>query len=288
MRIIKLLFIGIMIVLLSCVARVYGYSEYLLQQNEQSKSFQLTLTANEAVLQQGKHLARTRGCFGCHGQQLQGRVFTDQWDWVKRAVAPNLVTFANRHDAGVLEQAIRQGIGADGRALWSMPSYNFTRLSDDDISAMILYFQSAPVVQQNLPEPAMGLSARWWLISGQIPHMQQMVQEVPELKFSASEDISLKKGEYMAMTTCNECHGLDLQGEEFSDMSTPSLAALIKAYNEADFRRLMKQGISTDNRDDLGLMTRVAKDRFAYFTDDELSDLYGFLSQLEIVPKAPK
>ena len=260
---------------------VYGYSEYQLRQYEDPESFTLKLTANDDILAHGKHIARTRGCFGCHGQELQGRVFTEQWDWVKRAVAPNLAAFAKNHDPAQLERAIRHGIGANDRALWSMPSYNYVRMNDHDLSALILYLQSAPVVDNPLPAPAMGMAARWSLITADDGHMADWVHQVPELKLTKGHDPVRKAGEYVAMTTCNECHGLDLQG----DMGTPSLAAMIKAYDFDNFRRLMKQGIALGDREDLGLMTMVAKDRFAYFTDTELEQLYAYLIDLEVVHK---
>lgn len=46
---------------------------------------------------------------------------------------------------------------------------------------------------------------------------------------------------------------------------------------DEDVAALMTEGIATGNRDSLGLMTMVARDRFAYFPDEERSDLYTFL-----------
>ena len=54
----------------------------------------------------------------------------------------------------------------------------------------------------------------------------------------------------------------------------------IKAYSETDFRRLMQYGEGVGGRNDLGLMTYVAKSRFAYFTEQELTDLYAYLKHL--------
>lgn len=282
MRILKISVVTLLLLALGLMALVYGYSEYLLRQVAVPKPFELTLSASEDVLQQGKHITRTRGCFGCHGQQLEGQDFSEQWEWVKRAVAPNLEAYAKSHEPAILEQAIRHGIGVDGRALWSMPSYNFTRLSDDDMSALILYLQSAPVVKKSLPSPALGWSARWEMIYHGLENMAEMVQQVPPLQLGELDDPDLRAGEYLAMTTCNECHGLDLQGQVYPDMTTPSLAAMIKAYDEANFRQLMKQGIGLGGREDLGLMTMVAKDRFAHFSDTELRQLYAFITQLEV------
>ncbi len=47
----------------------------------------------------------------------------------------------------------------------------------------------------------------------------------------------------------------------------------------------MSTGVSRTGRTDLGLMTIVAKDRFAYFTDEELKSLYKFLNAIAIETK---
>jgi mono/diheme cytochrome c family protein len=194
-------------------------------------------------------------------------------------VAPNLAVHARAHDAATLEAAIRHGIGADGRALWSMPSYNFRHLSDEETAALIAFLQAAPVVASELPSVGLSFRVRWEIVAHGETHMAQWVAEVPPLLTSGAADDPVARGEHLAMTTCNECHGLDLRGAIEPDFATPDLA-IVSAYPEADFRRLMAEGIAIGGRTDLGLMTVVAKDRFAHFTDQELSDLYAFLRTL--------
>ena len=48
----------------------------------------------------------------------------------------------------------------------------------------------------------------------------------------------------------------------------------------------MKTGTSIAGRDDMRLMSMVARDRFASFTDQELEDLYAFLTSLPDRPVA--
>jgi mono/diheme cytochrome c family protein len=241
------------------------------------------LPIGAASIEHGRYIARTRGCFGCHGQELQGRVFADEWPWVARAVAPNLAAYARRHDDATLEAAIRHGIGQDGRALWSMPSYNWVHLSDQDLGALLAFLRSAPVPENPLPKPALGWQARWLLATGAETHMADWALDMPPLSVDAATNPTLARGEYVAMTTCNECHGLDLRGDVQDDAGTPDLA-IIGAYPEAAFRALMKTGTGLGGREDLGLMTVVAKDRFAYFTEADLTALYAYLSRLGQTP----
>ncbi|WP_185969171.1 cytochrome c [Aliiglaciecola sp. M165] len=254
---------------------VWALSEYKLSNVDVPAPWSYSIVRDDTALDHGRHIARTRGCFGCHGQQLEGRVFTDQWPWVKRAVAPNLAAFAKQHSSEVLEASIRHGVGYSGKALWSMPSYNWVHLRDIDLASLIAFLQAAPIVEKSLPDPELGFQARWDMLLGREQNMVEWVAKESSLKYETSANSLLKNGEYLAKTTCNECHGTDLTGM----YQAPSLA-IIAAYNKTQFRQLMKTGTSQDGRTDLGLMTMVAKDRFAHFSDTEIDQLYAYLNQV--------
>lgn len=266
-------------------AAVYGISEWRLHDVPAATAFSTPIPDDPAVIERGRHLAVTRGCHGCHGQQLEGHDFGQYWAPIASVVAPNLAAYAKKHDAATLEAAIRQGIGADGRALWSMPSYNFKHLSDGDVAALIAYLRSKPVIEATLPEPSLGWTVRWAIATGRETHMPDWVAQVPPLRYDAVADPALARGEYLAMTTCNECHGLDLRGAIFPGDVTPDLV-IASVYPEEDFRRLLTQGIGIGGRD-LGLMSEVARERFAHFTEQEFADLRAFLLTLPTQPVPP-
>ena len=257
-----------------------GLSERELRAYESPVAFTAPIPSDSASIEGGRHIARTRGCFGCHGQELEGQVFTDEWPWVKRAVAPNLAAVAKEATAAELEAAIRRGIGRDGRALWSMPSYNFVHLRDSDVADLIAFLRSAPVQPNELPAPALGLRARIAMVRGTDEHMVRWVEDVPPRILGEGDDPALVRGEYLAMTTCNECHGMDLRGAWQEIDITPPDLAIVAGYSWEEFNTLMNEGRARDGRTDLGLMTMVAPDRFAYFTEQERRDLYRFLGTL--------
>lgn len=259
---------------------VHVASEWQLRDVPEVPAFATPIPVDPGAIERGRHVARTRGCFGCHGQRLEGQVFTDEWVWVVRAVAPNLARHAREFDAGVLERAIRHGIGHDGRAFWSMPSYNWVHLSDDDVAALIAYLRSAEVVEQQLPKGRLGWRARWLIATGREGHMVDWVEDVPSLLLDPASGDPLARGEYLAMTACNECHGFDLRGSNLEPDITPPDLAIVAAYSWEQFNRLMDEGVARDGREDLGLMTVVARDRFASLTTEERSDLYAFLTTL--------
>ena len=232
---------------------VYMLSEAKLRDVVRGPAFDHPIPEDAAAIEHGRRIARTRGCFGCHGQRLEGIDFSEQWgDWVERAVAPNLAAYAKAHDAASLEAAIRQGIGADGRALMSMPSYNFARLTDEDLAALIAFLKSAPVAENKLPTPKLGWSLRWRMIAGGETHMNDWAQLVPPLRVDAGAEPQRAHGEYLAMTMCNECHGLDLRGQAlFEGDYTPDLAIVAAYPRDADHHR-RRHGRARDRVDVAG------------------------------------
>lgn len=283
MRIILFIAAALFALPLLAFAGVYFLSEAKLRAYARVDAPDLRIPTDAAAIERGRVMARTRGCFGCHGQQLEGRDFSEQWPWIAAAVAPNLAAYARRHDAATLDAAIRRGIGADGRALWSMPSYNFARLSDDDTAALIAFLRAAPVVETKLPNPRLGWAVRWAIARGAETHMAEWARRTPPLRIDPDTDPSRARGEYLAMTTCNECHGLDLRGQAlFEGDYTPDLA-IVASYSRDDFDTLVRTGVPVGGRD-IALMALVAPDRYAGLGENEVDDLYAYLQSLAAEP----
>jgi len=278
MRFLRLTLAVTLGLLLLAAGGVFVASEAVLRDVERDAAFPHPVHTDPERIANGRYIARTRGCFGCHGQQLEGKDFGAQWDWPARAVAPNLAAHAREHDAATLEAAIRQGIGANGKALVSMPSFNFTRLSDSDTADLIAFLRSAPVVEKELPMARLGWIPRWELATGRVRPYDDWADRVPPLRVDADEAPARARGEYLAMTTCNECHGLDLRGANLYGTPTPDLA-IVGALDRETFERVVRTGRGLGDRH-LGLMTLVAADRFETLTEQDIDDLYLHLSQL--------
>lgn len=270
----------------AAMAVLYGASEMRLREYVDPPPFARTLTTDLATRTRGEHLARTRGCHSCHGANLEGKDWSEEWQGLGRVVAVNLARYARENDAATIERALRHGIGRDGRALYSMPSYNFTRLTDDDVVALIAYLRSHPVLGDTLTKAALSLEVRWDLAFGGGTHIPEWVAALPPVTTTSAVDgDAAVRGEYTAMTTCNECHGLDLRGISGELGSTPDLA-IVGGYTREQFGTLMREGISKDGRSDLPLMSRTARNRFVHFTEAEVDDLYAYLRTLPSRPIA--
>ncbi len=264
---------ALVLIALSFVAWVYVASEMHFRSFEPPVAFTYPIPTDSAAVARGDHLVRTRGCRGCHGDSLEGALM---WGY---AVAPNLAEYVRSQSEATVEAAVRHGIGHDGRALYSMPSYNFVRMRDEDLADVIAYLRTVPVASEELPRESLPWPIRLDIALGRDATVPAYLDRVPALKRVDDPDPRIARGEYIAMTTCNECHGFSLRADTpWEDDSAPDLV-IVGAYDEASFYRLMRTGIAIGDRE-LEMMSPVARSRFAYFTDQEVADVYAFLHNM--------
>lgn len=254
------------------VGWVYGASEAHLRSFALPPPFAHPIAEDSAAIARGEHLVRTRGCGGCHGADLAGEVM---WG---SAVAPSLTALARSETPATLEASIRHAIGRDGRALYSMPAYNFMHLRDEDVADIIAYLRTAPRVERDLPKPSLPFATRFEMALGRDAAIPAYLGRVPPLRRQDGVNASIARGEYLAMTSCNECHGFSLRADVPWGDAAPDLI-VIGSYSAEDFIRLMRTGIAPGDRE-LPMMTPVARGRFVHWTDQEVADLYAFLSDM--------
>jgi cytochrome c553 len=265
---------GIVAVALVVVAGVYALSEHQLRKvyaEVPLKAF--AVPHNPEAIAKGKRLATLYGCFNsCHGSTLQGMKLFDE-PGIARINAPNLTRIVPEYSDAELERLLRHGVKKDGTSTWIMPSPMFSRLSDEDLANIIAFVRTAPVLDGPMREVSMGPLGRLGIVIGKFkPLATTIPADRPHVAKTDRAD-SRAFGEYMVMTTCTECHGQDLKGDDF--LKAPGLE-VTAGYSQAAFRRLMKTGIALGDRK-LGLMTEVSETRFPNFTEEELTAVEGYL-----------
>ena len=233
----------------------------------------LTTSTYEATperLERGAYLASRHGCVVCHterdwsapGAPLRadrigaGVVWSAEgMPWV---TAPNLTpdpeTGIGRMSDDAIARAIREGIGADGRALFSlMPYGDYRRIPDEDVAAIVVYLRSLPPVRNPLPPTALPFPLG--LVMKGVPEPLAGPVALPDL--SSPE----KRGEYVLRTSaCHHCHtpmrrgqldaALDMAGGNgFESPPGPAFATNltpdptgIAHYDEATFVQVMRTG----------------------------------------------
>jgi cytochrome c553 len=210
------------------------------------------------------------GCHDCHGADLTGRLFFDQMP-IGRVAGPNLSLVLPHQTDAEIARAIRQGVAADGRPLWIMPSDAFSRLSDRETADLIAYLRTFPARGMAQPAKQIGPVGRIGVLIGRFKSEPQMLAEAPGL-----EPVDLgpqhAKGRELARA-CMECHGRDLKGGALAN--GPDLA-IAGAYELADFEKLLRTGVAAGDRR-LGLMSESAPVRFNVLSHEEIAALHAYL-----------
>ncbi len=259
-------------------------------------------------LARGKYLADgVMGCFGCHtdqdwskpgappvaGREGSGHVRSDQdMPWL---IAPNITpdkeTGAGNWSDDTLARAIREGIGHDGRALFSvMPYANYRQMSDEDLASVIVYVRSVPAVRNQLPTTKIPFPLNFF------------IQNVPEPVTAAvpapDQSTPAARGSYLVrMAACANCHtpqekgeplpGMDFaggfllkepKGDVVSNNITPA-ASGIGYYNDTSFVQAMHTG-------KVGARPLHASMPWYFFgkmSDYDLKSIFAFLQTLKPV-----
>lgn len=267
---------ALVILALAAAAFIYLVSEQMIRKTYDIPLSSIAFPTDSLVLTEGQRLATVRGCYnGCHGEGLKGGVLVDQ-PLLARVVAPNLTQVVAQYTDAELERVIRQGVRRNGKSTLGMPSSMFYHLSDEDLGAIIAFLRAAPVTEGPGTEIRLGPLAHLGLVLGKYnPQAELIDHDAPRLAVRDTSD-HFTFGKYLALTSCTECHGLDLRGNP--DMSTPSLA-IAAAYSEEDFARLMRSGEGLSGRE-LRRMSGVARRRFSHLTAGEIRALHTYLSTL--------
>ena len=254
---------------------VYGLSERALANAPAAKPLKLA-QPTAAQLADGPHMLRVLGCQGCHGDKLEGRNFLND-PKLATVYAPNLTMLAARSTDAQLDRAIRQGIGADGRALVIMPSQSYQFLTDQESAALIAAIRAFAKNGAEQPHRSIGPLGRIGLLGGKFFTAPQLAAQYRQ---SPLPDLGPRfaGGRHFVEIKCSECHGADLKGKELEPGVVSSDLSIVGAYDLEQFKTLLRTGVPP-SRKKLGLMKEVATTDFAHLTDKEIADTHAYLAE---------
>jgi mono/diheme cytochrome c family protein len=243
-----------------------------------------------AAVEMGHHLAISRGCLSCHGQDLAGAVVIDD-PAMGRISGPNLTRGRGglpRFSDEDFVRAIRHGVAADGHGLFLMPSADYSRMTENDVVDLIAYVKSVPPVDRESPPLRVGPVSRALLVAGKFTLAADIIDH-DHLKPDVVEPgPTVAYGRYLAVT-CTGCHGENYSGGKIAigppswppaANLTPHPSGRLAQWTEADFVRALR----TKRRPDGTELNAVMPSAFGQFTDIELEALWSFLKTL---PPAP-
>jgi cytochrome c553 len=264
MKWVKRILLSLAALALLVVTVIYAWSGMVIRREYAAEQRNILLSSRPEVLAEGERLAQVFGCFrACHGERMEGLVFFESWA-VGRIIAPNLTRAMERYTPAELEAIVRQGVRPDGTSIMAMPSGSFATMTDRDLSAILSFIDRYPRQEPDLGPSRIGILPRALLIVGEFEPAAVVAarQDAPWLEDFRDDPERL--GEYLARNTCSECHGMEFEGNE--GFAPPLVFA--KGYALESFKKLLATGV----------MSKVAKARFALLRDEEVEALYTFLS----------
>lgn len=247
------------------------------------------------LAEQGRHLARSRGCTDCHGDDLAGKVVIDEMPF-GRIVGDNLTRMPPGHgDASVHERmfrALHHGVDLDSRPLLMMPSQEYTHLSAREIEAISAYVSTLKPVDRGLPQSTLGPLGRALLAFGKLDNGFISADLIDHSAPAAAEPPPLGTVEYghHLAQLCTGCHRADYAGGPLPHGAPgkPPAANLtptgLSGWSERDFIVAMRTGKRPDGTDiDGSVMPWRA---VGNANDEELKSLWLFLRSLPPVDRS--
>src|SRR5262249_40250051 len=112
----------------------------------------LQALALERAIKRGRHLVDSRAsCDGCHGKDFGGEAIIDvavPGPWGAPDLTSGEGSVTRGFTANDWDRAVRHGVRRNGQSS-SMPSGDFTNLSDHELSDIVAYIRSLPPVNRD-------------------------------------------------------------------------------------------------------------------------------------------
>jgi mono/diheme cytochrome c family protein len=254
--------------------------------------------AREQAFARGKHLLESRyACTACHGADLSGGTMIDV-PAIGRILGPNLTGGRGGRTAGFraadFDRIVRHGVKPDGLPAL-MPSVHFRRMSDQELSDIIVVLQSRPPVDHIVPPPTLGPVGKVLLATGKFRLSADLIgpSAAPHATTPPAAAPTVEFGRHLA-STCMGCHGENLAGGPIvgGDPSWPPAANLTPApggiggWTLAQFDTALRQGKRPDGRSLAAPMAAVVP-YARNLTEVELEALWKYLRSIPPVPASP-
>ena len=252
----------------------------------------LDAIALERAVARGEHIVATRtGCSGCHGADFGGVTLVDA-SMLGHWVAPNLTTGKGSvtliTTASDWDHAVRHGLRQDGRTS-TMPSIEFTNLTDHELSDIVAFIRSKPPVDREVGTMRYGpvfafvfAAAPDYVVAFSIDHEKDHAREPPQVASTA------EFGEHLVQV-CRGCHGPGLSGGKIQgDPNMPIVANLtphetgLKDWTEEDFIRALREG---KRKDGTAISEYMPWKAYGQMDDAELKAIYAYLRTVPPLPK---
>jgi mono/diheme cytochrome c family protein len=282
----------ILVVFVVLILGLFGFGAWIMNSAETTiaetydiEGMEVEIPTDSLGLARGYHIAVTRGCTGCHGEDLGG---------VPMDMGPMGMFYPSNLTPGGVgssysvkdwERAIRHGVRPDGSQTYMMPAEEYYYLSDQDLGSLIAYLQTVEAVDREHAKSEIGPVGKVMVAFGQMKTMTpaNFIPHDAPRPTAPPEGVTVAYGEYLTVN-CTGCHGGDLAGGVNLGPNVPKSSNLTPAgmsdYDHDAFYTAMRAG---DRPDGSSIDAFMPYDQFARMTDDELDAIWLYLQSLPSV-----
>ncbi len=281
---------GIAVLIAIGVASVYFSSNAILAKKFAVTPRPVAIPTGAEAIARGKHLALSRGCVDCHGQDFAGAKVIDDVPMGK-VFGVNLTSGAGGltgyADADWV-RAIRHGVARDGHGLFIMPSEEYSKLSDADVGAIVAFMKSLPPVNRANVPLALGPISRMLLSTGKMKLAADAIDHARLEPPVIAPGVTVEYGRYLAVA-CAGCHGPNFSGGKIdigppdwppARNLTPHESGNLAKWTRQDFFRAIRER----KRPDGSTLDPAMPSGFGAMNDEELDALLVFFRSLPPVP----
>jgi len=253
---------------------------------------------SSALVERGKYLATAADCLGCH-TAAGGRPYAGGEPLKSQLgilygpnITPDVETGIGSWNKSDFENALRRGVGKDGKYLYpAMPYDAYTKLRGEDVDALWAYFSTVPAVKNKPPKNTLPwpFSVRSGLAAWQSLYFKPG-PFVPD----AAKDAVWNRGAYLveALAHCSDCHtprnlaqGLETQhplaGAQVEGWYAPDISndasSTLKNWSTDQLAGFLKTGTMPGNTKAFGPMQEAVHDSLHRLTDADVHAMAVYL-----------
>jgi mono/diheme cytochrome c family protein len=256
---------------------------YLITRNDLERRYavpaeEIAVPQGSAALAEGARLARIRGCYWCHGEQMQGKAYFADATRGIILITPNLSETIPAYSSADFVAAVRYGVRPDGTSLQpAMPSFAYYNMSDEDLGLIFAYLKSlAPVTGFTAEYRLMPLGWIRWALRRFPGNVADLIDHDLPRPDPAVAGSPTERGRYLAESICTECHG---DNGRLRVPVTPDLTIAL-SYTRDEFFHLMRTGEARHERPLDYHMVEVSQFRYGAMTDKEIDSLYAYFQSM--------
>ncbi len=224
----------------------------------------VNIPADPNSIAQGKHNSIIWGCTKCHGDDLSGKLLTNN-PLLGTIPASNLTSGQGGIGKSYTDidwvRAIRHGLKPNSSVEIFMNDYS--SMSDRDLGDLIAYLKQIPPVDSELQALHLGPVVPIAPAVGLLTPSAELIDHSEQRPADPVPGATVEYGKYL-FTICSECHGTDL-------------ADKVDKWNQEEFIQAFRVGTTADGEK---LPAAMPKKTFNEFSDTELSALWVYLQSV--------